>query len=111
MVVTSKCLLKPVSESNPALKIKRPASTGCEPRFKKTEDGKKFYQEKRLGSSFARSVPPLGGSVGMMGTLRKEVFNREVIVHQWTMRCEAARLHYTYAEARTSSARSAGDRS
>ena len=30
--------------------------------FKKTEDGKKFYQEKRLGSSFARSVPPLGGS-------------------------------------------------
>ena len=53
--------------------------------FKKADDGKKFYQEKRLGSSFARSVPPLGGSVGMMGTLRKEVFNREVIVHQWTM--------------------------
>lgn len=53
--------------------------------FKKTADGKKFYQEKRLGSSFARSVPPIGGSVGMMGTLRKEVFNREVDVHQWTM--------------------------
>ena len=53
--------------------------------FKKTADGKKFYQEKRLGSSFARSVPPIGGSVGMMGTLRKEVFNREVNVHQWTM--------------------------
>ena len=53
--------------------------------FKKTADGKKFYQEKRLGSSFARSVPPIGGSVGMMGTLRKEVFNREVTVHQWTM--------------------------
>jgi succinate dehydrogenase/fumarate reductase flavoprotein subunit len=43
--------------------------------FKKTADGKKFYQEKRLGSSFARSVPPIGGSVGMMGTLRKG-FNR-----------------------------------
>lgn len=53
--------------------------------FKKTPDGKKFYQEKRLGSSFPRSVPPIGGSVGMMGTLRKEVFNREVNVHQWTM--------------------------
>lgn len=53
--------------------------------FKKTADGKKFYQEKRLGSSFPRSVPPIGGSVGMMGTLRKEVFNREVDVHQWTM--------------------------
>jgi len=53
--------------------------------FKKTDDGKKFYQEKRLGSSFARSVPPVGGSVGMLGSLRKEVFNREVQVHQWTM--------------------------
>lgn len=53
--------------------------------FKKTEDGKKFYQEKRLGSSFPRSVPPLGGSVKMLGFLRKEVFNREVQVHQWTM--------------------------
>ncbi|MBI4522850.1 MAG: FAD-dependent oxidoreductase [Deltaproteobacteria bacterium] len=54
-------------------------------RFKKQDDGKKFYQEKRLGSSYARSVPPLGGSVGMLGTLRKEVFNREVDVHQWLM--------------------------
>jgi succinate dehydrogenase/fumarate reductase flavoprotein subunit len=54
-------------------------------RFKKQEDGKKFYQEKRLGSSYARSVPPIGGSVGMLGTLRKEVLNREVEVHQWTM--------------------------
>ncbi|HXG49869.1 MAG TPA: FAD-dependent oxidoreductase [candidate division Zixibacteria bacterium] len=53
-------------------------------RFKKTADGK-FYQEKRLGSSFARSVPPIGGSVRVMGMLRKEVFNREVAVHQWTM--------------------------
>lgn len=53
--------------------------------FKKASDGKHFYQEKRLGSSFARSVPPIGGSVGMMGTLRKEVLNREVKVHQWTM--------------------------
>ncbi len=53
--------------------------------FKKLEDGKKFYQEKRLGSSFARSVPPIGGSVKLMGTLRKEVFNREVNVHQWVM--------------------------
>ncbi len=53
--------------------------------FKKAADGKHFYQEKRLGSSFARSVPPIGGSVGMMGTLRKEVLNREVTVHQWTM--------------------------
>ncbi len=54
-------------------------------RFKKQEDGKKFYQEKRLGSSYARSVPPIGGSVGMLGTLRKEVLNREVEVHQWIM--------------------------
>lgn len=54
-------------------------------RFKKTPDGLKFYQEKRLGSSFARSCPPVGGSVGMLGSLRKEVFNREVQVHQWTM--------------------------
>lgn len=53
--------------------------------FKKAGDGKHFYQEKRLGSSFARSVPPIGGSVGMMGTLRKEVLNREVQVQQWTM--------------------------
>ncbi len=53
--------------------------------FKKANDGKRFYQEKRLGSSYARSVPPIGGSVGMMGTLRKEVFNREVVVQQWTM--------------------------
>ena len=53
--------------------------------FKKAADGKHYYQEKRLGSSFARSVPPIGGSVGMMGTLRKEVLNREVTVHQWTM--------------------------
>jgi succinate dehydrogenase/fumarate reductase flavoprotein subunit len=53
--------------------------------FKKQADGKKFYQEKRLGSSFARSVPPMGGSVGMLGSLRKEVLNREVEVHQWTM--------------------------
>jgi len=53
--------------------------------FKKAVDGKHFYQEKRLGSSFARSVPPIGGSVGMMGTLRKEVLNREVQVQQWTM--------------------------
>jgi succinate dehydrogenase/fumarate reductase flavoprotein subunit len=53
--------------------------------FKKTADGKKFYQEKRLGSSFARSVPPIGGSVRVMGLLRKEVLNREVNVHQWTM--------------------------
>jgi succinate dehydrogenase/fumarate reductase flavoprotein subunit len=53
--------------------------------FKKGPDGKHFYQEKRLGSSFPRSVPPIGGSVGMMGTLRKEVFNREVNVQQWTM--------------------------
>jgi succinate dehydrogenase/fumarate reductase flavoprotein subunit len=53
--------------------------------FKKAADGKHFYQEKRLGSSFPRSVPPIGGSVGMMGTLRKEVFNREVNVQQWTM--------------------------
>ncbi len=53
--------------------------------FKKTPDGKQFYQEKRLGSSFARSCPPVGGSVGMLGSLRKEVFNREVRVHQWTM--------------------------
>lgn len=54
-------------------------------RFKKQEDGKKFYQEKRLGSSYARSVPPIGGSVTMLGTLRKEVLNREVEVHQWVM--------------------------
>ena len=27
--------------------------------FKKAADGKHFYQEKRLGSSFARSVPPM----------------------------------------------------
>lgn len=53
--------------------------------FKKQEDGKKFYQEKRLGSSYARSVPPIGGSVRMLGTLRKEVLNREVDVHQWIM--------------------------
>jgi succinate dehydrogenase/fumarate reductase flavoprotein subunit len=53
--------------------------------FKKTPDGKQFYQEKRLGSSFARSCPPVGGSVGMLGSLRKEVFNREVQVRQWTM--------------------------
>ncbi len=53
--------------------------------FKKQKDGKKFYQEKRLGSSYARSVPPIGGSVGMLGTLRKEVLNREVEVHQWVM--------------------------
>jgi succinate dehydrogenase/fumarate reductase flavoprotein subunit len=53
--------------------------------FKKQADGKKFYQEKRLGSSHARSCPPMGGSVGMLGTLRKEVLNREVEVHQWTM--------------------------
>lgn len=53
--------------------------------FKKQEDGKKYYQEKRLGSSYARSVPPMGGSVVMLGTLRKEVLNREVEVHQWTM--------------------------
>ncbi|MGH7886371.1 MAG: FAD-dependent oxidoreductase, partial [Candidatus Binatia bacterium] len=53
--------------------------------FKKAADGKHFYQEKRLGSSFPRSVPPIGGSVGMMGTLRKEVLNREVNVQQWTM--------------------------
>jgi succinate dehydrogenase/fumarate reductase flavoprotein subunit len=53
--------------------------------FKKAPDGKHFYQEKRLGSSFPRSVPPIGGSVGMMGTLRKEVLNREVNVQQWTM--------------------------
>ncbi|MCZ6906435.1 MAG: FAD-dependent oxidoreductase [Deltaproteobacteria bacterium] len=53
--------------------------------FKKTEGGQKFYQEKRLGSSYARSVPPIGGSVGMLGHLRKEVFNREVDVHQWIM--------------------------
>src|SRR5262249_33930801 len=53
--------------------------------FKKAADGIHFYQEKRLGSSFARSVPPIGGSVGMMGTLRKEVLNREVRVQQWTM--------------------------
>jgi succinate dehydrogenase/fumarate reductase flavoprotein subunit len=53
--------------------------------FKKTPDGKQFYQEKRLGSSYARSCPPVGGSVGMLGSLRKEVFNREVQVHQWTM--------------------------
>jgi succinate dehydrogenase/fumarate reductase flavoprotein subunit len=53
--------------------------------FKKQADGKKYYQEKRLGSSYARSLPPMGGSVGMLGTLRKEVFNREVEVHQWTM--------------------------
>lgn len=53
--------------------------------FKKADDGKHFYQEKRLGSSFARSVPPIGGSVGMMGTLRKEVLNREVNVQQWMM--------------------------
>ena len=53
--------------------------------FKKAADGKHFYQEKRLGSSFARSVPPIGGSVGMMGTLRKEVLNREANVQQWTM--------------------------
>jgi succinate dehydrogenase/fumarate reductase flavoprotein subunit len=52
--------------------------------FKRAADGK-FYQEKRLGSSYARSVPPIGGSVGMMGTLRKEVFNREVTVQQWVM--------------------------
>ena len=52
--------------------------------FKRAADGK-FYQEKRLGSSYARSVPPIGGSVGMMGTLRKEVFNREVSVQQWVM--------------------------
>lgn len=54
-------------------------------RFKKTPDGTQFYQEKRLGSSYARSCPPVGGSVGMLGSLRKEVFNREVQVHQWTM--------------------------
>ena len=53
--------------------------------FKKTPDGAQFYQEKRLGSSYARSCPPVGGSVGMLGSLRKEVFNREVQVHQWTM--------------------------
>ena len=53
--------------------------------FKKQADGKKFYQEKRLGSSHARSCPPIGGSVGMLGNLRKEVLNREVEVHQWTM--------------------------
>jgi len=53
--------------------------------FKKTPDGKQFYQEKRLGSSYARSCPPVGGSVGMLGSLRKEVFNREVQVRQWTM--------------------------
>ena len=53
--------------------------------FKKQADGKKFYQEKRLGSSHARSCPPMGGSVGMLGSLRKEVLNREVEVHQWTM--------------------------
>jgi len=53
--------------------------------FQKTDDGKKFYQEKRLGSSFARSIPPIGGSVTMLGNLRKEVFNREVEVRQWTM--------------------------
>jgi succinate dehydrogenase/fumarate reductase flavoprotein subunit len=53
--------------------------------FKKQEGGQKFYQEKRLGSSYARSLPPIGGSVGMLGTLRKEVLNREVEVHQWTM--------------------------
>src|SRR4029434_2870146 len=53
--------------------------------FKKAPDGKHFYQEKRLGSSFARSVPPIGGSVGMMRTLRREVLNREVKVQQWTM--------------------------
>jgi succinate dehydrogenase/fumarate reductase flavoprotein subunit len=53
--------------------------------FKKQADGKKFYQEKRLGSSHARSCPPMGGSVGMLGNLRKEVLNREVEVHQWTM--------------------------
>jgi succinate dehydrogenase/fumarate reductase flavoprotein subunit len=53
--------------------------------FKKAADGKHFYQEKRLGSTFARSVPPIGGSVGMMGTLRKEVLNREVNVQQWMM--------------------------
>jgi succinate dehydrogenase/fumarate reductase flavoprotein subunit len=52
--------------------------------FKRAADGK-FYQEKRLGSSYARSVPPIGGSVCMMGTLRKEVFNREVTVQQWVM--------------------------
>ena len=53
--------------------------------FRKTPDGQKFYQEKRLGSSYARSCPPVGGSVGMLGSLRKEVFNREVQVRQWTM--------------------------
>ena len=53
--------------------------------FRKTPDGRKFYQEKRLGSSYARSCPPVGGSVGMLGSLRKEVFNREVQVRQWTM--------------------------
>ncbi len=29
--------------------------------FKKTEGGQMYYQEKRLGSSYARSVPPIGG--------------------------------------------------
>lgn len=61
--------------------------------FKKTDDGRKFYQEKRLGSSFARSVPPIGGSVGMLGSLRKEVFNREVEVRQWTMVTKLFRNH------------------
>jgi fumarate reductase (CoM/CoB) subunit A len=54
-------------------------------RFKKIDDGKKFYQEKRLGSSYPRSVIPIGGSVKVMETFRKEVFNREVVVHQWVM--------------------------
>ncbi len=53
--------------------------------FKKLEGGQKFYQEKRLGSSYPRSVIPIGGSVNLLGTLRKEVFNREVSVHQWVM--------------------------
>jgi fumarate reductase (CoM/CoB) subunit A len=53
--------------------------------FKKIDGGKKFYQEKRLGSSYPRSVIPIGGSVKVMETARKEVLNREVVVHQWVM--------------------------
>jgi succinate dehydrogenase/fumarate reductase flavoprotein subunit len=53
--------------------------------FKKLKDSGKFYQEKRLGSTFARSIPPIGGSVKMLGILRREVFHREVSVHQWVM--------------------------
>jgi succinate dehydrogenase/fumarate reductase flavoprotein subunit len=54
-------------------------------KFKKLQGGAKFYQEKRLGSSFARSVIPIGGSVKVMEICRKEVLNREVVVQQWVM--------------------------